>query len=136
MPKTKTRSSKREKNKLLSVDRSPGLYATDLIMPTKFTDFLEVFGMPPQRTPKKVRHSRIRVQLNRPLTYAHVEDITHKGLQFKLSVAPNRTHLWAEGPMTSRQMFDIVEKVLAENYTNYFVRAVRTFSEYSGHVPQ
>lgn len=101
-------------------------------------DLAEVFGIRPQRTPnpKKVRLSRIRVQLNRPLTHAHVEDITHRGVQFRLTVSPNRMHLWADGAMASRQMYRIVEKVLAENYVNYLPRAVRTFSEYSGHGSQ
>lgn len=92
----------------------------------------EVFGS--NNKPRKpLKHSRIRVQLNRRLTEAEVEDITHRGVQFRLSVSSDRQHVEAHGPMNSRQMFPIVAKVLAENYVNLLPRAVRTFSEYSGH---
>jgi hypothetical protein len=90
----------------------------------------EIFGIMPIPRKMPVKLSRIRVQLNRPLTEAEVEDITHRGIQFRLRVSPNRLHVWADGAMNSRHMFPIVAKVLAENYVNLFPRAVRTFSEY------
>lgn len=93
---------------------------------------LALGGLVPQPKRRKVRLSRIRVLLSQPLTWAEAEDIKHRGVNFRLSVSPNRQHLWAEGAMDSRQMFRIVAKVLAERYVNYFPRAVRTFSEYSG----
>lgn len=93
-------------------------------------DLAEVFGIVPQAKRRPVKLSRIRVQLNRPLTEAEVEDITHRGIQFRLSVSVNRLHVFAEGAMDSRRMYPIVAKVLAENYVNLIPRAVRTFTEY------
>lgn len=110
----------------------------DDYVPLIITFPLDFSALAPQdgHKPRKVKHSRIRVQLNRPMVWGEVEDITHKGLQFKLSVSADKQHLWVEGPMDSRQMNRIVAKVLAENYVNLFPRAVRTFSEYSGPWPQ
>lgn len=89
-------------------------------------------GLVPQQSKRrKVTHSRIRVLLNQPLTYAEAEDIKHRGVNFRLTVSPNRQHLWAEGAMDSRRMYRIVAKVIADRYVNYFPRAVRTFSEYT-----
>ncbi len=96
-------------------------------------DLSEILGVPlgGRRKKGRVKPSRIRVQLNQPLTYAEAEDLKHRGVQFGLHVAPNRQHVYAEGPMDSRQMFRIVAKVIADRYVNIFPMAVRTFSEYT-----
>lgn len=123
--KTKKKSTKHSVLKEAQANGVP-----TLLNPNTF-DVAEIFGivpLPKQRRPVKL--SRIRVQLNRPLTEAEVEDITHRGIQFRLSVSVNRLHVFAEGAMDSRRMYPIVAKVLAENYVNLIPRAVRTFTEY------
>ena len=89
--------------------------------------------------------SRIRVQLSRPLTWAEVEDLTTDGADphlrrldgngfdgLKLWVAPNHVHVWAEAPYGSRDLYELVASIVANEYVNVFPKAVRTFREYNG----
>lgn len=126
---TKTRKPKRAKQHEVAL--TPDVIA-DLMETfptyTPALQYVEVVGNP-QRMPKP-HPSRIRVQLNRPLSWAEAEDVTHQGVEFKLTVNADRTHVRADGAMNSRQMYRILAKVLADNYVNVFPRAVRTWSEY------
>jgi hypothetical protein len=90
--------------------------------------------------------SRIRVLLSRPLTWAEKEDIetdwtdphqrrikgVDNGLGVKISVAPNFEHVWLEGYVGSRILFEIAAALLEQEYVNVFPKAVRTFREYNG----
>lgn len=94
----------------------------------------------------KVVKSRIRVQLSRTLTWAEKEDLEKDELDsherkldgkssidgLKLSVSPERTHVWAEATYGSRHVFDLVSHLLADTFVNVYPTAVRTFREYNG----
>jgi len=97
------------------------------------------------QTPKTVT-SRIRVLLSRPLTWAEKEDLETDFLdphlrringsdeedKFKIWVSPGFEHVWAEGLIGSRLLFESVAAKLEHSYVNVFPRAVRTFREYNG----
>ena len=93
----------------------------------------------------KVVKSRIRVQLSRALTWAEVEDLTTDGADphlrrldgngfdgLKLWVAPNHVHVWAEAPYGSRDLYELIAEIMANQYVNVFPKAVRTYREYNG----
>jgi hypothetical protein len=96
------------------------------------------------KTPKVV-NSRIRVLLSRPLTWAEKEDLETDNLDphlrridgtdddgFKVTVAPNFEHVWAEAAYGSRVLYEVIAAALEHKYVNVFPRAVRTFREYNG----
>ena len=109
----------------------------------------------PFSVPKKVtassksqtKHSRIRVQLSRPLRVAEIEKLTTdhnvisarlntardaNGFLFKLRVSPNGTHLWVDADVPSRDLYEIVATALDQHFVNVYPTAVRTFTEYNG----
>lgn len=95
---------------------------------------------------KNYKHSRIRVQLSRPLTVAEAEKLTtdhhtiggrlnvsrrlDSGFLFKLRVSPNRTHVWVDADLPSRPLYDVVAAALDQHFVNVYPTAVRTFTEY------
>lgn len=94
----------------------------------------------------KYKHSRIRVQLSRPLTVAEAEKLStdhhtiggrlnvsrrqDDGFLFKLRVSPNRTHVWVDADLPSRPLYDVVAAALDAHFVNVYPTAVRTFTEY------
>lgn len=113
--------------------------------------YSEGFGYADQKlaternAPVKVATSRIRVQLNRPLTWAEKEELETNYVDadlrrikesttdgFKLWVSPNREHVWVEAPFGSRLAYELVAASLEYTFVNVFPRAVRTFREYNG----
>lgn len=94
----------------------------------------------------KVVNSRIRVQLSRKFTWAEKEDIERDTFDphlrkldgkssvdgLKLTVSPERNHVWAEAPYGARPLYALVADLLATYYVNVFPTAVRTFREYNG----
>jgi hypothetical protein len=95
---------------------------------------------------KDYKHSRIRVQLSRPLTVAEAEKLTSDhhtisgrlnvsrreddGFLFKLRVSPNRTHVWVDADLPSRDLYEVVASALDSHFVNVYPTAVRTFTEY------
>lgn len=95
---------------------------------------------------KLYKHSRIRVQLSRPLTVAEVEKLTtdhnviggrlnvskreDDGFLVKLRVSPNRTHVWVDADLPSRLLYNVVAAALDSHFVNVYPTAVRTFTEY------
>jgi hypothetical protein len=95
---------------------------------------------------KLYKHSRIRVQLSRPLTVAEVEKLTtdhnviggrlnvtrreDDGFLVKLRVNPNRTHVWVDADLPSRLLYEVVAAALDSHFVNVYPTAVRTFTEY------
>ena len=92
------------------------------------------------------KHSRIRVQLSRPLTVAEREKLNtdhhivdgrlnvsrrrDDGFLFKLRVSPNGTHVWVDADLPSRLLFDVLAAALDQHFVNVYPTAVRTFTEY------
>jgi len=92
--------------------------------------------------------SRIRVLLSRRLTWAEKEDLetdqtdwhmrrTNQvskltGDSFRVWVDNDFEHVWLEGEMGSRLLFDLIVDRLANGYVNVFPKAVRTYREYNG----
>lgn len=92
------------------------------------------------------KHSRIRIQLSRPLTYAEREKLTTdhhtvgarlnvarntvNGFLFKLRVSPNGTHVWVDADTPSRLLYEVVAAALDAHFVNVYPTAVRTFTEY------
>jgi hypothetical protein len=92
------------------------------------------------------KHSRIRVQLSRPLTEAEKEKFLtdhhtvgarlntsrrlDDGFLFKLRVSPNRTHVWIDADLPSRTLYNVVAVALDQHFVNVYPTAVRTFTEY------
>jgi hypothetical protein len=137
-----------------------------------FTQYIDVFGEPMVEVPLSVleglidiaedflfeekayraekspqyKHSRIRVQLSRPLTVAESEKLStdhhviggrlnvsrrrDDGFLFKLRVSPNRTHVWVDADLPSRPLYDVVAAALDSHFVNVYPTAVRTFTEY------
>lgn len=95
---------------------------------------------------EKVKNSRIRIELSRPLTWAEKEALetnwddpherrikdTNDGLLLVLNLAPDFQHVWAEAPFGSRILFDLVAAMLEQHFVNVYPTAVRTFREYNG----
>lgn len=99
----------------------------------------------PSSADAKVKNSRIRVWLSRPLSYAEKEAFETNwededlrrfndtpGFPLKWNLAPNRQHAWVEGAIGSRVLYDLVATVLETHFVNAYPKAVRTFSEYNG----
>lgn len=98
-----------------------------------------------EKTPN-YKHSRIRVQLSRPLTVAEREKLNtdhhivggrlnvsrrrDDGFLFKLRVSPNGTHVWVDADLPSRLLFDVLAAALDQHFVNVYPTAVRTFTEY------
>lgn len=93
----------------------------------------------------KVTTSRIRVLLNRPLTWAEKEDLETNwddeharrvnetvSPYFKLHVADNHEHIWAEAGFGSRILFELIAAAVEQHFVNVYPKAVRTFREYNG----
>jgi len=95
---------------------------------------------------KDYKHSRIRVQLSRPLKTAEIEKLTtdhhviggrlnvtrrdDDGFLFKLRVSPKGTHVWADADVPSRLLFEVIAAALDAHFVNVYPTAVRTFTEY------
>lgn len=91
-----------------------------------------------------VKQSRIRVWLSRPLSYAEVEHLTtdhsdpnlgrinDNGRPLSLRVASNREHVWVDGALSSRVLYELVAAALETHFVNVYPKAVRTFTEYNG----
>jgi hypothetical protein len=95
---------------------------------------------------KGYKHSRIRVQLSRPLTVSEAEELEtdhhavgarlnvkrrdDDGFLFSLRVNPNRTHVWVDADLPSRPLFNTLAAAFDAKFVNVHPVAVRTFTEY------
>lgn len=110
------------------------------------TDDLKVAtNTPTEEKIPTVVTSRIRVLLSRPLTWAEKEDLEtdwadvhlrrngkHSGNDVRIWLDNDFEHVWAEGLIGSRLLYEVVALRLEFDYVNVFPRAVFTKREYNG----
>lgn len=109
-----------------------------------FDDFVNETERKANANKPAVKLSRIRVWISRPLTYAEIEQLTtdhttddlsrinDSGLPLKLRVAKNREHVWVDGALSSRVLYELIAATLETHFVNVYPKAVRTFHEYNG----